>query len=671
MQLTFSPALGEQTVLRAAPAASGRSASQSILFIATFDSRESLQEAQRDGIKVEVWSDVPAGGRLPGEWGAMQFGTLEPGSVLRPQVTGTFALQDTKEEGGLAEDGSLYVHLKVPLSDRVGARFSFTYRLVYPSGHVQWLGEFGKNGELVVERGLPGVDLREGWNISDDGTYRTHAFPGDRVLGHLTDPEAWSCWLWKESSIPAFSGTVSGTEGQAMVLLPQPNLREVNVSRPLVFVASDSATLRITEQGKIILRSSSPFARVAFSVLEHSRELLKGITALCSGEVLALDDVSAVLSCRPAGADLPIHLIVLPAADNVGKRPAIPLWPSALPKEAAGWDGLALSFPDLGTPKFISGPVAGREQLAVLGTSGGELILAPVHTVDVGAGKWEAALLSPHKEPFVKVVRAVPETLPTPPPSPPLSRASPPQPITPTPRDEIPAPYPGIAASATPSPPTSIYRRRERVSQLRRAPPSSALIPHRSPHTLRRYLHMLLNVVLWLWSVFVKALATRVVGESLTRRISGLIGLALLKTTPPPSPRTDSDDRVEAREEAGEEPMRTPDTIDANGIPGVSMKEADESPIVSIPSPQYAVRPVREPQGVTSPPHVSLAAIVPFQPLESLTLFLKGCGPLKEVHAKMGGKPGPQPTSTNFDDGLRLTFEGIEEGGPLEVTINL
>ncbi|KAI0651589.1 hypothetical protein C8Q79DRAFT_45865 [Trametes meyenii] len=672
MQLTFSPALGEQTVLKAAPAASGRSTSQSILFKVSFESRGSLLEAQRDGIKVEVWSDVPAGGRLPGEWGAVQFGTMEPGPALRPQVAERSALHDAAEEDGLAEDRSLYAGLRVSLSDRVGARFSFTYRLVYPSGHVQWLGEFGRNGELVVEQGLPGVDLREGWNISGDGTYRTHAFPGDRVLGSLTDPQAWSCWLWKESSIPVFASTVSGSEALAMVLLPRPNLREVNVLRPLVFVASDSATLNVTEEGKIILRSSSPFARVSFGVLEHSRELLKGIAALCNGEVLALDDVSAVLSCRPADADLPIHLIVLPAADNVGKRPAIPVRPGSLPKEAAGWDGLALLPQGPGAPQFISGPVVEKEQVVALGPSGGEIVITPMYNINVDACEWQAALLSPHKDPSVKLVWPAAETLPTPPPSPPLSRASPPRAIVPASRDETSASSPTAIASTIPSQPPSVSRRRERISPPRRAPPSSALIPYNSPRTLRRYLHMVLNVVLWFWSVFVKALAARVVGESLTRRISGLIGLALLKTAPPPSPRTGYDRQVETREESLEKPMGTLDTSDATGVPGLPVEVTDEGSGVSVPSPQYAVPLGQEHRNVKSPPHVTLVATVPTRLSESPALILKGCNlSPKEVRATIGGQPLPPPTLTNLDDDLRLMFEGVEGGGALEVTINL
>ncbi|KAJ3006525.1 hypothetical protein NUW54_g3902 [Trametes sanguinea] len=197
MRLTFSPALGEQTVLKVAPVASGRSATQSVLFKATFEDREAFLNAQVNGVKVEVWSNIPVAGRSSGEWGAFEFGELRRETV--PEGTPTFSVQDTVQEPEDDEDDSLYVHVRAAFHEHINGRFSFTYRLVFPSGEIEWLGEFGRNGELVIERGLPGVDLREGWNISDDGTYRTHAFPGERVLGYLTDPKAWTCWSWRSS----------------------------------------------------------------------------------------------------------------------------------------------------------------------------------------------------------------------------------------------------------------------------------------------------------------------------------------------------------------------------------------------------------------------------------------------------------------------------------------
>ncbi|KAI0374441.1 hypothetical protein BV20DRAFT_1011471 [Pilatotrama ljubarskyi] len=672
MHLTFSPALGQETVLKVAPKASGseRPAAESVLFKATFDNRESLLEARADGIKVELWSDVPVGGRSYGEWGASRFGPLETESTP-PQEVPTFSLGDASEDDDLSSENSLYVRLRVPLHDHVGARFSFTYRLVYPSGEVRWLGEFGRNGELLVEQGLPGVDLREGWNISDDGTYRTHAFPGERVLGQLADPETWACWSWNPSSLPTYTGAREAREGLAMILSPQTYTRTVNVPRPLVFAASHSTKLKITAEGKIVLHSSSPFARVSFSVLEHSRELLDGVAALCHGEVLVFDDTSAVLSCRPADAEFPIHLVVLPMADQLGELALVPLTYRALPKEASGWDaGFVLSSPDMRVVKSVPASALQADPFALVGTSGYQLLLAPVHELSVDAGVMGAALLTPHKNLTLKIDRSVAQTLPTPPPSPPRSSA-------PMPASAAGEPRPSSSPSPKSSAPPWVSKgRRTEVSQGRRRPASLALIPYQSPHLLRRYLHIILNIVFWFWSTFVRALAVRLVGESATRRISGLLGLALVKTAPPAPPRPTAGNRVKAhgerRTEIGE-PVAE-DTASASDLL-VAVPEEESRPDIVAPSPQNAQdapRETQDSQASQPSPRIVLSAVVPSQCSEGPVVLLKGRNAIKDLRATVDGKPIPsQDAKTVTDETRLLMFDALEAGGELEISFGL
>ena len=75
MHLTFSPALGQTTVFKVAPGSSfDAGQAPTIAFRASFGSREEYLQAQVDGVQVELWTDLPAQGRAPGEWGALQFG---------------------------------------------------------------------------------------------------------------------------------------------------------------------------------------------------------------------------------------------------------------------------------------------------------------------------------------------------------------------------------------------------------------------------------------------------------------------------------------------------------------------------------------------------------------------------------------------------------------------
>ncbi|KAI0639140.1 hypothetical protein C8Q77DRAFT_1204680 [Trametes polyzona] len=660
MQLTFSPALGEQTFLKVAPAASERPAAQSILFRATFDSRESLLKAQADGVKIELWSDVPAGGRSLGEWGASQFSTL----AAQPESDGTpiFSLRDTEEEEDPQREHSLYVHLRLPHIDHVGARFSFTYRLVYPSGDVKWLGEYGRNGELVIERGLPGVNLREGWNIAEDGTYRTHAFPGERVLGHLEDPDDWVCWSWRPSDLPTFTRARKGSEGLAIVLSPRTYTRQVNVIRPLVFVASHSATLKITQEGRIVLHSSSPFARVSFSVLEHSRDLLEGVAALCDGEVCTFDDVSAVISCRSLEAKLPLHIIVLPMSDNLDGRTTVPLRPRDFPREVHEWDGLVLVSSDLSSVELF--PTFAMDRLGLVGRSGCELIATPAHKASAGERTAHVALLTPYKDASVKVEQSVAHTLPTPPPSPPRSSTA-----TPTSgesrQSRTPTPTP-----ARPSMPTESQGRSREIARPRR-PASSALIPYRSPHFIRRYLHMVINVAFWFWSVFVRALATRLVGESVTRRISGFLGLALMKTAPPATPKVVSPEKPTSETIQAEPRETTPEP--SNSGDAVSESNGAHIPDVSAPSPQYATMETTPVAPEVQPlPRIVFSANVSPSGSTGPIVLVQATATINKFKATVDGKSIPTLDVSLLDGGIqRLTFGTLETGGNFELSFDI
>ncbi|OSD05951.1 hypothetical protein PYCCODRAFT_1404822 [Trametes coccinea BRFM310] len=660
MHLTFTPALGEQTVLKVAPVGSGRPASQSVLFKATFEDRESYLNAQADGVKVEVWSNIPVAGRSFGEWGAFEFGELRYETV--PEGIPTFSVGDAVEKPEDVQESSLYVHVRAPFHEHIDGRFSFTYRLVYPSGEIRWLGEFGRNGELVIERGLPGVDLREGWNISDDGTYRTHAFPGERVLGYLTDPNAWTYWSWKSSGLPTFTRATEPSEGLAMVLSPRPYAREVNVLRPLVFVASDLTSLRISEQGKIVLHSSSPFARVSFSVLEHARELLDNVAALCDGQVAAFDDVSAIIACRVPDAELPAHLIVLPMADNLDGRSAVPLRLSALPEAMSGWDSVVLAPPDLQTAKLVAGRSSKEDQLAFIGASGAHVVIAPVQEVTADSHVLRYAFLTPHQKLVAKVERSVAQALPTPPPSPPPSSA--PSRIA---ADTLPASSSDALAEATPLSRSHSPGQGGRATRARR-PRSSALIPYNSPHLIRRYLHMILNVVFWFWSVFARAISVRLIGENNTRRISGLIGLALMKTASPAVPkvcrgdaaRTDRDEPAAQCGAVDDTPLERPTAEDDQGHATTSSFKQPAPYPAQVLSDQASTHIV-----INALTFVSCDAEAPLLYLQSDTrievdeAILHGCGI-------------PPPSTTKLDDGAQLLRFGAEySGGELEVTLKI
>lgn len=194
MQLTFSPALGHSITLKVPSS----HAPSTIHFKVAFDSDESFLRARSDGVKVELWTDLPVQGRCNGEWGALQFTEWPAKQEDKLEGLGIQCslLGDTDEELGTREENTLYVQIQAPLQRHVGSQYSFTYRLVYPSGHVYWLGTHDSNGRLVVEQGIPGCSIADEWEIGDDGKYQLSCSPISSRVVHLETPTDWSIWLW-------------------------------------------------------------------------------------------------------------------------------------------------------------------------------------------------------------------------------------------------------------------------------------------------------------------------------------------------------------------------------------------------------------------------------------------------------------------------------------------
>ena len=91
MHLTFSPALGHTTVVKVPPGSSSSKPGATILFKATFPSHEAYRRARADGVKVELWTDLPGIGRVEGEWGAVQFAYF-PNDSDSPHWPTTFVM---------------------------------------------------------------------------------------------------------------------------------------------------------------------------------------------------------------------------------------------------------------------------------------------------------------------------------------------------------------------------------------------------------------------------------------------------------------------------------------------------------------------------------------------------------------------------------------------------
>ncbi|KAG5352045.1 hypothetical protein C0989_004037 [Termitomyces sp. Mn162] len=125
------------------------------------------QELKKDGGRVQLWSDIPYE-RAPApysEWTPCDFGLNATNLSSLQEIS--LSLVDHESSPGTAV---LSLQLLVPLCDQ--RRFSYTYRILYPSGEIRWLGEFGQNGTLVCEYTATEITLglAAGW-IRKEGMY--------------------------------------------------------------------------------------------------------------------------------------------------------------------------------------------------------------------------------------------------------------------------------------------------------------------------------------------------------------------------------------------------------------------------------------------------------------------------------------------------------------------
>jgi hypothetical protein len=142
MVIQFFPAQGERVPVAVPP----HSSTIELQFIAAFASDKDYREARQDGVKVELWSNISMAHGGEGRWGAHGFEwATDHTSDCTCQCGGDTSAKCT------SNPKVLDLRLRIPISRN---QVEYTYRLVYPSGQIKWLGDYERNGVLVLERNL-------------------------------------------------------------------------------------------------------------------------------------------------------------------------------------------------------------------------------------------------------------------------------------------------------------------------------------------------------------------------------------------------------------------------------------------------------------------------------------------------------------------------------------
>ncbi|KAJ7919093.1 hypothetical protein B0H13DRAFT_1990390 [Mycena leptocephala] len=405
MNIVFSPALGEMVHVSAGTA---RKPTTQLRFTATLMTATDYEQVASGRVKLQVWSDIPGGGRNAGEWGETDF---KPVPTLHPLNETGFSLVPVDNQ---PDETSLAVDFSVPLSD--GQRFSFTYRMVYPTGETKWLGQYGQNGSLVLDRAHDPVFLGEDWvPTPEDHCYRRNSdehAAQDLEAAKLSRPSDYTAYPVPEDSF------LYPKDSPLIVLLPRLSSQLVIMPPTLVFAASPSGSISFTHRGTITMSGTPSLSFTACESPEEAEAAVSRVINHCSPRCRVVTYTPGVLVLASAVDKYPIEVAIIPIASSsprIQSSLTLQSLTSLIPGQSPFF---MFSFPHRNArffPPAIGEALDERISLTA-GQFGGQFVLSPALTVNYGSEEqWRVGIMSSYSSPSLP---APAEGLPTPPPSP-------------------------------------------------------------------------------------------------------------------------------------------------------------------------------------------------------------------------------------------------------------
>ncbi|KAL1663984.1 hypothetical protein GGF50DRAFT_88969 [Schizophyllum commune] len=527
MRIAFNPALGTTTRV-AVPSLDGEA---HMRLLAVLDEKE-YAELKKAGAIVQAWSDMPGGGRCAGQWGELDFVEIDAAGAAGDDE-GALNLGPLDADSSTVADSTqhtLALPLVVPLAGRA-VEFAFTYRLLYPSGQVRWLGQFGNNGRLVVEREVPPVDLEGAWE-GDVGSESVL----DRTGGEDAGLVIARVRRQNEYEVCGIGGRPGVVGSPTLVLLPKSSSASLTRPHPIVIstIPHDASLTYDESSGSIQLYGKAVVRLDAGIPASHTSEMSPEVPGFAVLWAKHSDLIQGVLVPLPgvlSQGPRTVNMALAPFGIKEGMRYVVhcPL---------SGQTRTALAETMEPTVKLTIPP------------SGGSFAIAPLRTLGPPV---ETAILVPH-------VALADSALPTPPPSPP-------QVITPLPSlaqvvAEAPAPKPA-AETLGPSP-ISPQRSQHSASSPQTRSSASSIAP--PPPKRRSFLFRCLKFMFLLPFVFA-VVFYRVVIKRRGRK-------AMLKT--PSSPRS-----VVSAVPPEQQQGTTPAPTQAPAPPAVVRQESTRPPTVT------------------------------------------------------------------------------------------
>jgi len=367
-----------------------------------------------------------------GDWHALPFEFVEDKTKPEQISEGAIlSLVPSATESDGQDETSVY--LDVELSDvSAGDKFSFTYRLVRPWGEVQWLGSYGKNGDLVFKEGDTRLTLESGWKFGEgESVISTGGEVEEGVVAKLSEQFEWSSWAFEKDGWPTFSSSAVAPLSSVILLVPRElkGGRGLVVPQPLAVVAEQGA-VAVSTTGHVV----GQHLRALTMRTVHSNNTLQDILP----ENLRLidrgtgDGFASIVSQPTAEADSAVTLSIIPIQlEKVAPVTNVHLDDLVFPVTSDS-DAVLVNVSSIsGNPDILLLEAGEKKDIVIrLGATGGQVLYTPLHALALPEDEspWKLALLNPYSSAFVELFQEEDDTsltLPTPPPSPPPTRVSP------------------------------------------------------------------------------------------------------------------------------------------------------------------------------------------------------------------------------------------------------
>ncbi|KIM48371.1 hypothetical protein M413DRAFT_229773 [Hebeloma cylindrosporum] len=302
MLITFNPPLSD-TIHITRPALFPLSQPIVLLFTARLSAHD-YRDLVQDKAHVELWSDLPRDNE--NGWGKLEFS----------ESWNNFALDDSSQSQDIQEK-TLNLYVSIPAATSAARRFSFTYRVTYPSGHITWLGSFGQNGSLILEQGednmICGLVLREGWR--EDNTQKSRIFEIPKTISSvevakLENPSKFRIWGLNKDGFISHPGNAS-----IFFLIPNGERDSVTLNPTFVLSASPNSSITISSEGRIAASGLGIIVLHMNNIASEADLFIQQIISrskLDRWNLLSFNSKSNIIALAFPGAQDPRQVVAIP-----------------------------------------------------------------------------------------------------------------------------------------------------------------------------------------------------------------------------------------------------------------------------------------------------------------------------------------------------------------------